>query len=145
VRIAFDLDGTVLETSIGLLKMMNELANGKDEELLQYYCMGLKMNFNPLDFIGEGDSLFFITGRNRCVETLTKNWAKKYFPTATVFVADMPAQAISNFSEKQAELKEKIINDNKIDIYFEDNPTVVSILRLNCPKTKIIQYGGRIT
>ena len=145
MEIGFDLDGTVLEQSIGLLRMMNIFGVGRDEELLKYYCTGLKMQLNPLDFIGEGDNLYFITGRNNCTTELTQKWAKKYFPMAKVFVLNMEAKAIDNFNEVQAELKQKILNDNKIDIYFEDNPKVVAMLRKLCPNTKIIHYGSRVS
>ena len=45
--------------------------------------------------------------------------------------------------EIQAERKEKALKDNRIDIFFEDDPGVVMCLRKSCPNTKIVQYGGR--
>ena len=46
--------------------------------------------------------------------------------------------------EKVAIAKAKVINQLGLDIYFEDIPVIVVRLRELCPKTKIIQYGGRI-
>jgi hypothetical protein len=43
----------------------------------------------------------------------------------------------------QAERKAKALNDNNIDVFFEDAPDVVKHLRRLCKSTKIVQYGGR--
>ena len=43
----------------------------------------------------------------------------------------------------QAERKAKALNDNNIDVFFEDAPDVVKHLRRLCKNTKIVQYGGR--
>ena len=48
------------------------------------------------------------------------------------------------WDEIQAQRKAKAINDNKIEVFFEDAPQVVIHLRELCLGTKIIQYGGRI-
>ena len=102
------------------------------------------MQLNPLDFVDETDELYFITGRNDCLTEITQKWVKKYFPMAKLFILDIGAKEIHNFSELQANLKQKIINENQIDVYFEDNPTVFSLLRKLCPNTKIIHYGSRL-
>jgi len=44
---------------------------------------------------------------------------------------------------EEAERKAKALNDNNIDVFFEDAPDVVAHLRRLCKSTKIVQYGGR--
>lgn len=145
MNIGFDLDGTVLEQSIGLLRVMNALPDAKQDELLKYYVSGLKMNLNPLDFLADGDELFFITGRSNCVIETTTKWVKKYFPYAKLFLTNVEVteDKVINFYQAQVKTKSEIINKEKIDVYFEDNPDVVKGLRQVCPNTRIIQYGSR--
>jgi hydroxymethylpyrimidine pyrophosphatase-like HAD family hydrolase len=156
VLIAFDLDGTVLKQDMATLRMIDMVENRDEQhDLMRYYCNHLEMLFNPLDYLADGDTLFFITGRSIWVEEMTRQWAKKYFPTATVIVTrlDHPTKdtvlMTSNYGTDkswnmlQSERKAKAINENAIDVYFEDNPEVVQNLRKMCPNTKVLQYGGR--
>jgi hypothetical protein len=146
----------VLKQDMATLRMIDMVEDrAEQQELMRYYCNHLEMLFNPLDFIADGDKLFFITGRSIWVEEMTKQWAKKYFPTATVIVTrvEHPTKdtvlMTSNYGNDgswnmlQSERKAKAIMDNGIEVYFEDNPEIVKRLRVMCVDTKIIQYGGR--
>jgi hypothetical protein len=42
-----------------------------------------------------------------------------------------------------AKVKAKVLNNLGIDVYFEDTPEVVEVLRNLCKNTKVIQYGSR--
>jgi hypothetical protein len=154
MRIGFDLDGTVFDQELGVLRMIDMMDSEKDrQELMQFYCMRRGQNFNPIDYLADDDELFFITGRSILVEALTKRWAKKYYPMATVIVtrSQMPSRNLSlnsasgnvGWYEMQAKLKAKALVENNIEVYFEDAPEVVKILREMVPNCKIIQYGGR--
>lgn len=151
MKIAFDLDGCVLHQNLGLLRVLNVI--GKDnkemnDELMKYYCSQLDMNFNPLDFIADGDELSFITGRAPSVEQLSITWAKKYFPMAKITVtkiqdANNKQEEMVDWYSLQAEAKAKVINADKIDVYFDDCPEIVSRLRKLCSNCKVIKYGNR--
>jgi len=144
LKIFFDIDGTVLEQSIGLLRVIDCAKPEKQDELLQYYISGLRMQINPLDFISEGDELGFITGRSKCLTKYTKLWVKKYFPKAKLFITNVKiGEDNSEFTIQQIKTKSEVIKREKVDVYFEDNPKVVKGLRLVCPKVRIIQYGAR--
>ncbi len=158
MRIAFDLDGVVLQQDMYSLKAIDACKNErKRSELMRYYYARRSIQLNPIDFLADDDELFFITGRSVLVEELTKKWAKKYFPMATVIITrtilpskdnELMTKNYVNDGKKewsliQAERKAKALNDNNIDVFFEDAPDVVKNLRQLCKNTKIIQYGGR--
>jgi len=158
MRIAFDLDGVVLHQEMYSLKAIDSCENEqKRSELMRIYYSHRSIQLNPVDFLADDDELFFITGRSVLVEDLTKKWAKKYFPMATVISTrtilpssdpDLMTKNYINDRNKewgliQAERKAKALNDNNIDVFFEDAPDVVKHLRRLCKSTKIVQYGGR--
>jgi hypothetical protein len=155
MKIGFDLDGVVLEQDMAILRMIDLADEKKQEELAHYYCNKRTMQLNPIDYLADGDDLFFITGRSIWNEAITIQWAKKYFPMATVIVTRVAHPKndtvimCSNYGKDdswnrlQAERKSDVIHANGIDVYFEDNPEVVKILRKLNPNTKVIQYGGR--
>jgi len=157
MRLGYDLDGVVLKQDLAVLRMI-DAAGDEDKELqseyMTFYCKHRELLLNPLDFMADGDELFFVTGRSLLMEEATKKWQRKYFPNATLIVTRllMPTRdnsnygngALSDWNYEQAKRKAKAIIDNSIDVYFEDNPEVVMHLRVMCPNTKTVQYGGRI-
>ena len=158
MKIAFDLDGVVLHQEMYSLKAIDSCKNEQERsELMRCYYSHRSIQLNPVDFLADDDELFFVTGRSVLVEDLTKKWAKKYFPMATVIAtrtilpssdSDLMTKNYVNDRNKewgliQAERKAKALNDNNIEVFFEDSPDVVKHLRRLCKRTKIVQYGGR--
>lgn len=160
MKIAFDLDGVVLDQDMGFCRMVDLGHQEDQQELMKYYCNHRPLQLNPIDFLADDDELFFITGRSILVEELTLKWAKKYFPMAKVIITRLQHPSrdtilmTSNYgkvgegkswNKLQAERKAKAIIDNEIDVYFDDNPEVVKHLREMCDsRVKIVQYGGRV-
>lgn len=114
-----------------------------------YYYREQKPLLNPELFLASGDEYIVITGRSKGLLADTEAWLKKFCPNyKKLIMANLgPCYDdinVEDWSKRQAELKAKIINEEKIDVYFEDNGTCADYLRKLCPKTKIIQFGGRI-
>lgn len=158
MRIAFDLDGVVLHQEMYSLKAIDSVQNEQERaELMRYYYSRRSIQLNPIDYLADDDELFFITGRSVLVEDITRKWAKKYFPMATVITTRtiLPSSdkdlmtknyvkdQTKEWGQIQAERKAKALNDNNIDVFFEDAPDVVKHLRQLCKNTKIVQFGGR--
>jgi hypothetical protein len=114
---------------------------------MEFYCRGRSNNIDPLDFLADDDELYFITGRSEKARMITERWQKKYYPTAKLIITNnlIPGNdiTITDWYVKQAHLKARAILDNKIDVYFEDTPEVVKLLREICQHTKVIKYGKR--
>jgi len=148
MNVGFDLDGTVLSQDLAILRMQNTADEKEKMIIMKFYCAHRSMNFNPLDFLAENDNLLFITGRDKSVEAITKKWASKYFPNAKIIVTKLDAPTgntkMINWYLLQAEAKAKVINDNNVEVYFEDAPEIVDYLRKLCPNCKVIKYGGRL-
>lgn len=147
MRIGFDLDGVVVSQDVGLLRVIDLLGEKHSDELMEFYIRGRGQNIDPLDYIADGDELYFITGRSEKARIITERWQKKYYPSAKLVMtnnfipgADCP---VDKWYIRQATAKAKVINENKIDVYFEDIPEVVAELRKLCKNTKIVKYGSR--
>jgi len=53
-------------------------------------------------------------------------------------------ESVEKFYEGHAIKKAEYINKYNLDVFFEDAPDIVEKLRELCPKTIIIQVGGRL-
>lgn len=152
MKVGFDIDGVVLTQDLFALRSI-DLATDQalKGELSKFYYLSRRILLNPLDFLAEEDELFLITGRNKSYKQLkefTEKWKEQRFPKATLILTNHDVKEdtvhIDNFFVKHAKLKAHFINKLGIDVYFEDTPEIVEELRKLCPRTKIIQYGGRL-
>ena len=148
MRIAFDIDGVVLDMNLALLRAADLMGDKKTrDETNKYYYLSRKLQLNPLDFLAEEDELYLITGRNRRYLEITMNWKNKYFPKAKLILLDHVEPGnetiIEDWFIKQARLKASVLRQENIAVYFEDTPEVVRELRKLVPNCLIIQYGGR--
>lgn len=143
MKIGFDLDGVIVSCD----SYIWGLAQG-NEPVLKLALEEAKPVLNPRLFTSEKDEIYFITARSPAFDEITKRWCKHFFPDVTLVSVVVPPWKDSNGWDKWytivARMKANIINDLKIDVYFEDMPVTVKHLRKLCPNTKIIQYGGRI-
>jgi len=151
-RIAFDIDGVLVDLDLNILGMIPEISNISLEKRLnlfnRFYYSNRPLNLNPLLFLHKDDELYFITGRNKAYQKITKEWKNKYYPQAKLIILDHEEysndKSYARWLKKQAKLKAKALKKYKIDVYFEDSPIVVQELRRLCPKVKILQYGERL-
>lgn len=148
MKIAFDIDGVILEQDLAMLRSIDVESNRKNRETIsRYYYLHRKLQLNPIDYLADEDELYFITGRNEKYADITKKWQQKYFPQAKLIILNHVEPTRSTILEgwfvKQARLKAKALKENNIEVYFEDTAEVVSELRKLCPDIKIIQFGGR--
>jgi len=150
MRVGFDIDGVILDIDLAVIRLIDFLPDKKlRKEASKFYYALRRPLLNPLDFLHEDDELFIITGRPIEYKEITEKWAKKYFPKAELIIlgsekfGDTDVEVPDIWYVKHAKRKAKAINDNKIEVYFEDTAPIVKELRKLCPNTKIIQYGGR--
>jgi len=149
MRVAFDIDGVILDIDLGLIRTIDFIEDKKKraEASLFYYILR-RPQINPYDYIHEDDELYIITGRDEKYRDITEKWAKKYFPNAKLIILGheepTPETKLEGWFIRQAKKKAIALIQNGIDIYFEDTPPVVREMRKMLPPTiKVIQYGGR--
>lgn len=153
MRIAFDLDGVLAETSIALLRTVDRLGKEVARDVYGWTFRENKMLLNPMDFmIFSEDEYYIITSREEVAREITEKWVRKYCPHVKELIMlddDIPdknagEKEIFAWLDRMANSKAKVINEKKIEVYFDDSSWIVKKLRELCPNCKVINYGGRI-
>ena len=151
LKIGFDFDGVLCTSNLTLLRLMDLSTKETREALEEWYYREQKPELNPELFLSDGDEFIVITGRFNSLKKLTEKWLNKFCPNVKKIIYvdlgpayDCSKDEVINWSIKLAELKAKAINEEKLDVFFEDNGDTVKRLRELCPNTKIIKYGGKL-
>lgn len=143
MKIGFDLDGVIVEDCVGFWSRSDE-----KPEITPYVVSMARLLFNPRLLLGEGDQGFIITSRDPKLKTVTLAWCKKNVPGLTVLFAEVLHWAeTSEWKDWEldcARKKADIINHLKLDVYVDNNPVTVSLLRHLSKDTKILLYGGAV-
>lgn len=145
MRLGFDIDGV-----LGYQDTLAIIQCGKDRNVVRMYYQTVPPNFamHPANFSNNGDETFILTARGSDLKDITEAWCHKFFPNIPVIMIDPgqweDSEDWSRWFKSVAIKKAKVINELKLDVYFEDMPETVEVLRELCPSTKIIQYGGRL-
>lgn len=163
MKIAFDLDGVLRDSKLGNLNVVcqirDKIKSQKDKsfDMDQWLNMQTGTVFpklNPALFSLPGDEVFVITA---CIHAKShddkKRWVKHFFgdhiKTITVDASGFGSKGTGNWGkayvDPTAKSKMKVIADNNIDVYFDDDPAVVRRMRQIAENTnvhcKIIHFG----
>ena len=153
IRIGFDLDGVIVNNPPLVSKRMIEKLTKSDEKDLHYkfpnskieqlirklshfYLLRppLKENLRLIKELGkkEGYELFLITSRYSFLEKETYNWIKKRGLDGTF------SKYIINMRDEQPHLfKKRVLQKLNLDYYFEDDPSIVNLLRKEIKEPEI--------
>lgn len=149
MRFGFDLDKCLCDGDITVLRIIDQMTPEKRIAIEGWYYLERRPLLNPEDFLSSADEYIIITGRSKSIESVTQQWVNKYCCNCKkLIMVDLgPAYNCTNgqvkeWSKEQARRKAAIINEEKVDVYFEDNGECVAELRKLCPNAKIIKYGG---
>ena len=148
MKMAFDIDGVAVNQDLVALREIDLCTDPEKRKALNYcYYINRLNQINLYDYLSAGDELYLITGRNLEFAAITKKWQEKYYPNAHLIMTNhsmpTPDTNIQDWLVEQAKVKAKVLNNLGIDVYFEDTPEVVEVLRNLCKNTKVIQYGSR--
>lgn len=151
LRIGFDLDGTLCEIDIGLLRVIDNMEGEAQRSAEEWYYRERKPLLNARLFLHPDDKMFIVTSRPKRLEKWTKQWVLKYYPLTMInlYIVNYPTpkgnteKEVNGWLENKQKHKANILNQLKLDVYIDDD-VQVPILRKYCPNIKIIQYGGRI-
>lgn len=145
MKVAWDFDGVLCDVSVTLLSLMK----GADMKIVEWYWRERKPLLDPRLFLAEEDTFFIITARDPAYWRITNKWLKRWIGNMNyeyICVGDWSWDKHDEIKilDQVSEAKAKAINDNKIDIYFDDSEYIVKKLRQLCPNCKVIHYGGRV-
>jgi hypothetical protein len=143
MRIGLDLDGVLCDTDTNYVRLCvgippYDADMEKRKEMEKVYFSSRNLLLNPEDFVDEVDEYFVITGRDEEVMgEVTRKWCRKYVPNAKDIL-------VGEYWKPVKDAKAKKIIELDLDVYFDDDPSIVKALREVLPeRIKVIHYGGR--
>jgi hypothetical protein len=155
--IGFDLDGVIRKVNMGILRCMHRLSDIKgDLELYNWYYGCLEPPIlDPRTYLGNGDKAIILTAQPTYAMELTKKYLAKWLPDIPYEMYEfkpvsekqwdkLANQGVSKTTNGWADWKAERILDLGIEIFIDDGPDIVKVLREKVgDKCKVIQYGGR--
>ena len=143
MKFGFDLDGVLLTQN----NLHIALVKG-NKTLERLYYETLVPQLNPYLFMSIYDTAVIVTARSEEYFDITRKQCTKFFPAIPFYMVSTPqwtdTSQFSSWMKEVARRKAAKLKDLEVDIYFEDLPETVLLLRDICPDIAIVQYGGRI-
>jgi len=138
--IGFDLDGVLCDINVVELCLI-----GQDLSIDQWYYKERKPLLNPAMFLSDDDKYIILTAREKRLDEITKKWIDRFLPGAKWFsIYTGGGSRAQEFGKKIARKKLEILKREKVEIYFDDNATVIKEFRKICKSIKFVQFGGRL-
>lgn len=144
MRIGFDMDGVICKFDEGFYRLVQMLDydDAVRKEIMRYHYRTVEPKIDVRQFVGDGDEVFIITGRNKEYEDVTREWLKRHgYEYPVVFLSNNDLRSCDDvglFYNDLAMKKVKMVETLGLDVYFEDNSFIVKVMRNYCTNTKVI-------
>lgn len=154
IKLGCDFDGVLCDLDVTKLRLLDYVESMSKENGVggkKFYYQERKPVLNPYHFLRKDDEFYVISWRELGYQGLGREWlsAHNIYPKEVFFVGERsPLVGVTDPEEIKkkflavAEEKAAIINKLKLDIYLDDNLTIVEALDKLCPNTHIIFYSG---
>lgn len=121
MNIGFDLDGVICKYDAWASNQITK------ESIKRIYFLEMPIQLNPKEFVLPEDNLIIITARPTIYSNVTKAWLEFHgIKCEVIFIGNKRTE----LSPEHAAIKKAaVINDRNIEVFFEDNPTIVAELR----------------
>lgn len=121
----------------------------KDRETIEWFWREREPLLDPRKFLAEEDEFYIITARDPTYKDITEKWLKRWLGNLNYKFFNVGNWHWDTYGQMEilngmAEEKAKVINDERIEVYFDDSEYIVKKLRQLCPNCKVIHYGGRV-
>lgn len=149
MRISFDLDGVIADGHHWFFRIIEGMRKIDPEQAelagLEYYS-SRPLKYHPNLFLAFGDEGIIVTARKPKAEKITMDWLERYGIVLPVYFCDRADQlnwkSYAAAARESAKLKAKVIQEQKIEVHFDNNPVLVGALRKILPELKVILVGG---
>lgn len=145
MRISFDMDGVIRYTDLGILKMCEIIGYEKSLEAYRIHRMARgSLILNPFDFATKDDEVFCVSHCSSKESAKRKRrWLQHYFGDRIKFVPIIFSHGgwKKEYVDKVAKMKVEKMLKLKIEVYFDDDPAIIRVMRTLTDKIKFIKYG----
>jgi len=146
LKIAFDLDGVIRVCDLHFLKLCMDLGIDRTAEALKVYEMVARSQplLNPFLFATKDDEIYIITNcMTKDSEEAKRRWVKHFLGDRIKFLAVRiaPKAWKKSYVDPVAKAKVEVMLREGIDVYFDDDPAIIRVMRQLTDKVKFIKYG----
>ena len=145
MRISFDLDGVITDGRAHefFVEMESTLPPARWPAAKQSFYASCTLRCSPYSLMAADDIGFIITSRQPDSQQLTRDWLREHDITLPLFFAD-PLGLInwSTYPEASTDAgirKALIIQHLRVNVHYDNNPHIVTVLRKLLPEVTCIQ------
>ena len=143
--IAFDVDGVLRQGSLGLYKHLTNPATPENIEALQIETMAsMYPLLNPCLFATKGDVLLAISNcGNGHSKEQKADWLRHFYGDRIKFYGVEVATGLwkKAYCDATAKVKVELMLKLGVEVYFDDDPAIINVMRTLTDKIKFIKYG----
>lgn len=150
MKIAFDMDGVLKPMDLGFLHFCvgtSEIYKDSMESFRLHSATESKPLFNPMYLAMPNDVLYVISncGTKEFVQSKEK-WLRHYYGDRLIFKPVFVPFGLwdKEFVSRVAKEKLRVIKEEGIEVYYDDDPAIVDELRNLTNKVKIMKLSSRI-
>lgn len=147
MKIAFDMDGVLRYSHLGLLRACAD--NNRNYEPYKLEMHMMHPLINPSMFATEDDELYCVTN---CMTEYSveqkKRWVEFWFGNKVKILPVMGQKKTKGGADwgydyciPVAKTKVRVMLELGIDLYFDDDPTIIKVMRKLTDKITFVKYG----
>ena len=145
MRIAFDIDGVLREGSLGFFMHCTADPTPENLECLKVETMASMFPLvNPCLFATKDDEIYAISncGSGHSVAQ-KRDWLAHFYGGRVTFIPVEVANGLwkKDYVDAVAKVKVEVMLRLGIEVYFDDDPMIVKVMRTLTDKIKFIKYG----
>jgi len=145
LKIAFDIDGVLRRKDLGFLKLCLDLGIEKTREALWMYDYAeTEPILNPMLFATPDDEIYVITNcMTKESAEVKKRWIRHFYGDRIKFLHVSVAATSwgKKYVDAVAKAKVDIMLQEGIEVYFDNDPAIIRVMRSLTDKIKFIKYG----
>ena len=146
MKIAFDVDGVLRQGSLGLFKHLTNDPTEENLECLKVETMAsMYPLLNPFLFATKEDEIYALTNCGSVSHSAIakREWLYHFYGDRIKFLSIETANGLwkKDYCDTVAKAKVEIMLKEGIEVYFDDDPAIINVMRTLTDKIKFIKYG----
>ena len=145
MKIAFDMDGVLRDGRLGFYMLCRDLNSSESKRALDVETMAsCNPLLNPMLFATKEDEIFAVTNISvGQTAQQKKDWLNHFYGNRLKFLCtEVPdCKGERAYVDTVSKLKIKLMLKEGIQVYFDNDPMIVKIMRTLTDKITILKYG----
>ena len=146
MKIAFDVDGVLREGRLGFFKLCTDMGTENSIEALKIETeASMRPLLNPFLFATADDEIYALSNCGSTHSAKQKrSWLYHFYGDRIKFISIEIANGLwkKDYCDAVAKAKVEIMLKKGIEVYFDDDPAIIKVMRTLTDKIKFIKYSS---